>query len=372
MSRRIHDGSGLNTCERLPPRRASAARSPDPSVTEKTMSSPNPDLILRLESQQLEMNFRVEKSKIPDDEIPAEYTIEMMTQTIIDMMEKGNLPPWTKPWRSLWPRNPYGRPYSGLNAFYLMAISELIGFSDTVWVTRKWAEKRNYTLIGPESRIVSLWFAPNREGHETPRFRSYGVFNREQCQGFNLPQRAPKLPISTGEDIISKYLIQEKDTGLELMFDKSLLSANEESFAAYYLPREDMICIPSIDRFHNETKYYTTAFHEMAHSTGSYKRLDRHERNAVSEFGSHSYGLEELVAEMTAAYLAKQSELPEIESLITDSASYLHNWLCKIKEDPEILWKSAGKSQQAFNYITDHNKACAKARERVAKRKVGI
>lgn len=291
-----------------------------------------------------------------------------MTQTIIDMMEKGNLPPWTKPWRSLWPRNPYGRPYNGLNAFYLMAISELIGFSDTVWVTRRWAEKRNYTLIGPESRIVSLWFAPNSEGHETPRFRSYGVFNREQCQGFNPPQRPPKLPISTAEDIISKYLIQEKDTGLALAFNKSLLSTNEE-WAAYYLPSEDMICIPSIDRFHNETKYYITAFHEITHSTGSYKRLDRHDRGAG--FGSHSYGLEELVAEMTAAYLAKQSELPEIESLITNSASYLHNWLCAIKEKPEILRQSAEKSQQAFNYIIDHNDACAKARERVAERKLG-
>ena len=67
--------------------------------------------------------------------------------------------------------------------------------------------------------------------------------------------------------------------------------------AAFYSPCDDRIVLPRQEQFHDLEAFYSTMLHEMAHSTGSAGRLDRH----LGEPSTAAYGREELVAEFSAA-----------------------------------------------------------------------
>ena len=61
--------------------------------------------------------------------------------------------------------------------------------------------------------------------------------------------------------------------------------------------------MPARGLFHSSEEYYSTLFHELAHSTSHSKRLHRDNFDNPISFGSESYSKEELIAEMTAAML---------------------------------------------------------------------
>jgi antirestriction protein ArdC len=61
------------------------------------------------------------------------------------------------------------------------------------------------------------------------------------------------------------------------------------------------------------------------------------------------YSEEELVAEMGAAMLCG---LARIDSkVIENQASYIENWLKRLKDDPKLLVSAAGQAQKASDYI---------------------
>ena len=72
---------------------------------------------------------------------------------------------------------------------------------------------------------------------------------------------------------------------------------------ACYSPVLDYVKLPQPSGFQLPEEYYSTAFHELTHSTGHAKRVGRKGILEPSYFGSHEYSKEELVAEMGAAFL---------------------------------------------------------------------
>jgi antirestriction protein ArdC len=70
------------------------------------------------------------------------------------------------------------------------------------------------------------------------------------------------------------------------------------------------------------------------------------EKNAG--FGSESYSKEELIAEMTSAFVCSSIGL---ESRIPDNASYISSWIKALKGDSKLVVLSAGKAQKAADWI---------------------
>ena len=69
----------------------------------------------------------------------------------------------------------------------------------------------------------------------------------------------------------------------------------------------------------------------------------------AQRFGSDSYGREELVAEMAAAFLSGHCG---IESrTIENSASYLAGWLRVLRQDSRLVVTAAAQAQKASDYI---------------------
>jgi len=118
---------------------------------------------------------------------------------------------------------------------------------------------------------------------------------------------------------------------------------------ACYSVTLDYIKLPHQHTFLSSEEYYSTLFHELAHSTGHANRLARKSILEPSYFGSHEYSKEELVAEMGAAFLCGHAGIENIT--INNSAAYIQGWLKALKNDKTLLIHAAAQAQKASDYI---------------------
>ncbi|SFU77018.1 Antirestriction protein ArdC [Pustulibacterium marinum] len=124
---------------------------------------------------------------------------------------------------------------------------------------------------------------------------------------------------------------------------------------AFYSPVKDFIQLPEMKDFDTNQDYYRTLFHEMIHSTGSSKRLDRVFGRKME---SPEYAKEELVAEFGSVFLNAQAGIMFFNN--KNHAEYLAGWknrLHYLKEDPKFLMKAASDAQKATDYILNLDEA---------------
>jgi antirestriction protein ArdC len=113
----------------------------------------------------------------------------------------------------------------------------------------------------------------------------------------------------------------------------------------HYRPSTDTVSTPPMSHAVSPEAYYSVMFHELAHSAGHAKRLNRPLEN---KFGTKEYAREELIAEMAACFLCAEAG---IEPMIDNSASYIDSWLGALKKDHNLVVVAAGKAQHATNHI---------------------
>ena len=278
-----------------------------------------------------------------------------ITEKICAIMEKG-IVPWRKPWDAdCGPCNIVTkRQYSGIN-IWMLAFS---GFSSRYWGTfNQLSGMGGKIKKGEKATKIYFWSFINQkvldekgkpklnsEGkaivNSFPILKEWNVFNYEQCT--DLPEiKETKKEKSEKERLEHCEKIVAEFAGCpEIQFGNS---------RAAYSPTKDMIVMPNIDNFHSSADYYSTLFHEMSHSTGHSSRLDRKEGMQNISFGSHEYSREELIAEFSASFLCATVGI-ENETL-DNSASYIHSWSKKFREDPAMLMCCASKAQKSANHI---------------------
>jgi len=100
--------------------------------------------------------------------------------------------------------------------------------------------------------------------------------------------------------------------------------------------------LPLRERFERAEGYYATVFHELVHSTGHEKRLNRSTLMESAGFGSNPYCKEELIAEMGAAFLCGEAEIAE--RTINNSAAYLKGWLEQLRHDKMLIVQAAAQA----------------------------
>src|SRR5215469_15816867 len=90
-------------------------------------------------------------------------------------------------------------------------------------------------------------------------------------------------------------------------------------------------------------------YRHNAHASGHSKRLNRDSITEAAPFGSAIYSVEEIVAEMTAAYLCG---ITGIENrTIDNSAAYVANWLRHLRDQRKLIIHAAAQAQRACDYI---------------------
>lgn len=97
---------------------------------------------------------------------------------------------------------------------------------------------------------------------------------------------------------------------------------------AFYDIKFDRVMVPSQSQFSTQVKYYGSYFHELAHSTGHAKRLNRFGITGRPARGSIQYAFEELIAEMSALRLCEHFGISEDDNqTFLNSVVYLKSWV---------------------------------------------
>lgn len=277
---------------------------------------------------------------------------DTITERIIKQLESGTAP-WHKPWASRGdsglPRNLRTlKPYRGINVWILMSA----GFSSPYFLTYKQAQELGGNVSKGEKGLpVVFWkfgeyeqdnkVTGETEKHDSVLVRYYTVFNASQCENL---QVIPVAPPDTHLDIpaidLCEQIVDAWSTRPTIKHDGDKAS---------YHKVLDYINMPSRNAFESGEEYYSTLFHEMTHSTGHPKRLNRATLTDFERFGDGNYSREELVAEMGAAFLCGFNGIEN--RTIGNSAAYLASWLKVLKEDHRMVIVAASQAQKAVDHI---------------------
>jgi antirestriction protein ArdC len=99
---------------------------------------------------------------------------------------------------------------------------------------------------------------------------------------------------------------------------------------AYYSSVRDFIQVPRPEAYFEAINWHRTALHELGHWSGHPSRLAR---DLSGTFGSALYAKEELVAEMTSAFVcASVGIVPTVRH-----ADYIGSWLEVLHEDNRAI-----------------------------------
>lgn len=312
----------------------------------------------------------------PQEPAPASYRDKVteirdtMIQAILARIEKDPLN-WTAGWNKVSGNPVNGKTdtaYRGLNSIYLYLMSEKHGYNDPRWVTFNQAKalgasikkgEKSYPVLFYEryDKLTKKEYDPKTTKSMTEEERAeyerenvrfvlkyYSVFNAAQCVNF------PELDKSA--QLMSEEERANQNELIETIIANSAAPVNYDGGSrAYYQPSTDSIHLPAIENFHSMQDYYATALHEIAHSTGHASRLNR---DLSGGFGSQSYAVEELRAELACVFMQIEHGITIEGNHIDNHAAYVQSWLEAAKSDPIVFYKAVRDAGKIADYVDDN------------------
>ncbi|SEO15501.1 ArdC family protein [Palleronia pelagia] len=281
---------------------------------------------------------------------------DRITTRIIDSLEAG-VRPWLKPWNAehaagkiTRPLRHNGQPYSGINVFMLWMEAESAGYIAPIWMTfRQARELGGHVRKGETGSLVVYANKITRtEADETtgedvertiPFMKGYTVFNVEQIEA--LPAHyyaAAEAPVLDPGERLAPVEAFLDHTGADIAYGGN---------RAFYMPSEDRIQMPPFEFFRDPESYYATLLHETVHWTKHPSRLDR--EFGRKRWGDEGYAMEELVAEIGAAFLSADLGITPV--IREDHASYIASWLKVLKDDKRAIFSAAAHAQRAATHL---------------------
>lgn len=272
---------------------------------------------------------------------------ETITNKIISELQQGRIP-WHKPWfcSGSIVSHATGKPYSFLNSILLDKPGEYVTFLQA-------QAEGGHVRKGARSKQVYFWkplkrreIVKDAHGNETikerliPMLRTYNVFHIDDCEGLvakhiGETKTFDNLPEERAEQIAKAYIDREKITFQNNAVDKAFFSLSM-----------DLVQVPPLTCHKSSAEYYSTLFHELTHSSGVPKRLNRY----TSFDNRHEYAKEELVAEMGAALMLAELGINN-DVTMTNSAAYCQSWISRLRNDPQMIVVAAGKAEKAVKFI---------------------
>ena len=324
----------------------------------------------------------------PDDEtqglgkpVPAADIYKMVTDKIIGMLKSASPTDYHRAWKDdvfFIPINYASKkPYRGINRLLLQ---ERIGFAgafrNPYFLTFKQIKKHKGTLKkgakGYEVIYYSIRYvvpADKNSGRKAfsstnahkvldfldkyklsedivtriPMIRYYNVYNGADIENIDFKldelQIGRAVPDSATENRAAQLIVENYPNPPAI---------KNEGNQAYYNPASDYIKLPKQEQFDTVNDYYRTLFHELTHSTGHNKRLNR----GIHFLLDDDYAKEELVAEFGAVFLSAWAGIMWYNN--KNHAAYLKGWNSAIKEaqnDNKFLMRAASLAQQTTDYI---------------------
>lgn len=281
---------------------------------------------------------------------------ERITTDIIAAIRAGAgefMMPWHRGANDGFPKNAAtGKRYHGINIAALWATSMNQGYSSPHWATYlQWTSLGAQVRKGEKgSPIVFYKFDDGDEmsvdveevcdRRNAILVRMSYVFNEKQVEGW-------RSEAARGTTDVTERLIV-----VEAFVDGLHADIRYGGTIAAYNPLRDYILMPERTCFfgsdtRNATEsYYSTLLHEHVHWTGHKSRLNR---DLNGHFGDRKYAMEELNAELGAAFLC--AELAISVEPRQDHAAYVATWLSILQDDKTAILKAVKTATRAVDYM---------------------
>ena len=277
-----------------------------------------------------------------------------ITDKIVAELAAGRAP-WVQPWGTAAGMAPLGMPkyaatdrrYTGINVLILWGAVIEHGFTGQSWLTFRQAlslgghvrkGERGTTVVyadrfTPEDERRKA-FETGDEARSIAFLKRFTVFNVAQCEGLPEELMAAAPPV---------------ETDLVLPQAEALIRATGVDFRiggerAFYHPRLDYVQVPPPQAYFEPINWHRTALHEVSHSSGHLSRVNR---DLSGSFGSKKYAFEELIAEISAAFLcASLGITPTVLH-----ADYIGSWLEVLHDDNKAIVRAASAASKAADFI---------------------
>lgn len=286
------------------------------------------------------------------------YTI--VNEKFIEMLERGVVP-----WRPCVeqdaeafaaPINGYsGYQYRGINVLMLMGTAIDRGFDSNRWYTMK-----QINMLGgrvqKDQKGTPIVFAKKIERKEDGKVvldkKGNAVLRYfvTYTYGWNLSQTTLKIETEDQGPGLDPLLQQNQTMdAIRAYLEREGIETTNVGSRPTYNFVHDVVNLPDFTRAISPERWFSSAFHEIVHSTGHNSRLDRFKQGCNMSHGSKERALEELIAEIGAAY--QMAEHGIFEKSQENMGSYIHGWLQVFQSDKRILFTASTKAQAAVAFI---------------------
>lgn len=326
--------------------------------------------------------------------------VDKFSEMIIDRLQSIKASDWKQGWTNGkgtmlgMPQNLSGRNYSGTNSFFLQMDTAMNGYKTPVYMTFLQAQKENVRIKkGAQAMPVIYWdlniknaagkritendYRQMSQGEKQqcsvrPYLRAFNVFNIDQTnmEEVNKEKYDSIMDRFKGPQLRDKAGMYE-NRALDRMFERQewicRIQTDRLVDGAYYSPARDLVILPMKEQFNigknaeeifkDGMEYYSSALHEMAHSTGTANRLNREKG---TRFGDPKYAKEELVAELTAAMVG--NTLGFDKRILDNNLCYTQGWINALRENPQFI----------VSVMADVNKASHMILEKIDEQKIAL
>ena len=274
-----------------------------------------------------------------------------------------------------------GKRYNGVNRLFLTAAMMTKGYSDNRWLTYNQMEEKGWSFkrdeegnnLGKGAGVSIEYFelrdketkkpfdrhvldgmdADEKEAYMDenvyPLRKYYRVFNAEIIDG--IPAIERKELDSSGKNKRAENILKFWSEN-----ESKIIYGGDEAF---YRPSTDEIHLPERNQFVDLPEFYSTALHEVGHSTGHESRLNRE----LGGRGTPKYAVEELRAEIASMFIEQDLEISVGEKHIESNSAYVKGWHDEIKEDPNILFKAIADAEKICKYVMEKERQIQKDTE---------
>lgn len=271
-----------------------------------------------------------------------------------------------------------GKRYNGVNRLFLTSAMMARGYSDNRWITFKQMEEKGWSFkrdtegnsLGKNAGVPIEYFELRDKETKQPFDRNvldgmteeernaymdenvyplrkyYRVFNADVIEG--IPAREVKEIDTSGRNKRVEKILQFWSEN-----ESKIIYGGDEAF---YRRSSDEIHMPERESFVDLPEFYSTGLHEVGHSTGHEKRLNRQ----MGIRGTPEYAIEELRAELASMFMEQDLEIEVSEKHVQNNSEYIKGWYDSIKADPNILLKAIADAERITGYILAKEKQIQK------------
>ena len=172
----------------------------------------------------------------------------------------------------------------------------------------------------------------------------YRVFNCSLMDGVPVKEK-PQIDVNDRNDRAEAILDYWDKNEAKIVYGGS---------QAFYRTDTDEVHLPERADFKSMQEFYSTALHEIGHSTGHESRLNR---DLSGSFGSDGYAMEELRAEIASIFMEQDLEIEPSEGRLQNNVAYIQSWKEEIKENPNALFTAITDADKIAKYVSERERA---------------